>query len=30
MNYKNALKWLNEIPISFNKDYKGYKLIFFF
>ena len=26
MNYKNALKWLNEIPISFNKDYKGYKL----
>ena len=26
MNYKNALKWLNEMPISFNKDYKGYKL----
>lgn len=26
MNYNEALAWLNEIPISFNKDYKGYKL----
>lgn len=26
MNYNEALAWLNEIPISFNRNYSGYKL----
>ncbi len=26
MNYNEALAWLNEVPLSFNRNYSGYKL----